>query len=203
MVDWGRASGFKIAAAGKGTKYLPAYHDVTPDNVWDHYGLSAEQAAAAGMNAQMFNSFLDGTKSAIEMAAIANACDLNVPEDGLLFPPCDVDNLARVLCPQEFGGVVAESGSVEVVSSLKRNGQPIESHLRWGVYVVLEAPNDYAASCFKQYGLQTDDSGRFAAQYKPFHFIGLELSISVLNACLLYTSPSPRDGLLSRMPSSA
>ena len=118
------------------------------------------------------------------MAAIANACDLNVPDDGLLFPPCDIDNLARVLCPQDAGGVLAESGSVEVVSCLKRNGQPIEHHLRWGVYVVLEATNDYAAACFKQYGLQTDDSGRYAAQYKPFHFIGLELSISVLSAAL-------------------
>ncbi len=184
MVDWARATGFKVAAAGKGTKYLPAYHEVTPDNVWDHYGLSAEEAATAGMNAQMFNSFLDGTKSSIEMAAIANACDLNVPDDGLLFPPCDIDNLARVLCPQDAGGVLAESGSVEVVSCLKRNGQPIEHHLRWGVYVVLEATNDYAAACFKQYGLQTDDSGRYAAQYKPFHFIGLELSISVLSAAL-------------------
>lgn len=184
MVDWARASGFDVTAAGKGTKYLPAYHEVTPDDVWQHYGLSPEEAAAAGMNPQMFNSFLDGTKSAIEMAAIANACDMKVPADGLLFPPCDVDNLARILCPQGNGGVLAESGSVEVVSSLKRNGQPLERDLRWGVYVVLEAPTDYAAACFKQYGLQTDDSGRYAAQYKPFHLIGLELSVSVLSAAL-------------------
>jgi predicted homoserine dehydrogenase-like protein len=47
----------------------------------------------AGMNPQMFNSFLDGTKSAIEMAAIANACGLDVPRDGLSFPPCGVDDL--------------------------------------------------------------------------------------------------------------
>ena len=43
MVDWARASGFLIVAAGKGTKYLPAYHDVTPELVWQHYGLSQEQ----------------------------------------------------------------------------------------------------------------------------------------------------------------
>jgi predicted homoserine dehydrogenase-like protein len=87
MVDWARAAGFTIAAAGKGTKYLPAFHEVTPDDVWSHYGLSPDEAKAAGMNPQMFNSFLDGTKSAIEMAAIANACGLDVPEDGLKFPP--------------------------------------------------------------------------------------------------------------------
>lgn len=184
MVDWARAAGFTVAAAGKGTKYLPAYHTVTPDDVWAHYGLTPEQAKAAGMNPQMFNSFLDGTKSAIEMAAIANACDLDVPEDGLLFPPCGVDDLAHILRPRAVGGQLERDGMVEVVSSLERDGRPVFRDLRWGVYVVLKAPNDYAAACFKQYGLPTDSTGRYAAMYKPFHLIGLELSISVLSAAL-------------------
>ncbi len=184
LVDWARACGFRIAAAGKGTKYLPLYHSVTPDTVWEHYGLTAEEAKAAGMNPQMFNSFLDGTKSAIEMAAIANACDLAVPADGLSFPPCGVDDLPTILKPAADGGMLEASGMVEVVSSLERDGRPVFRDLRWGVYVVLEAPNDYAAACFQQYGLKTDASGRFAAMYKPYHMIGLELPISILNAAL-------------------
>jgi predicted homoserine dehydrogenase-like protein len=184
MVDWARATGFHVVAAGKGSKYLPAYHDVTPDNVWQHYGLTASEAQSAGMNPQMFNSFLDGTKSAIEMAAIANACGLNVPAQGLSFPPCGVDDLPHVMRPREQGGVLEKSGVVEVVSSLERDGRPVFRDLRWGVYVVLEAPNDYAADCFKQYGLKTDASGRYAAMYKPYHLIGLELNISVLSAAL-------------------
>lgn len=184
MVDWARACGFDVVAAGKGTKYLPWFHQVTPDDVWVHYGLTSEQAVAAGMNPQMFNSFLDGTKSAIEMAAIANATGLAVPSDGLLFPACGVDDLAHVLRPRSAGGVLETGGVVEVVSSLERDVRPVFRDLRWGVYVVLEAPNDYAAACFRQYGLKTDASGRYAAMYKPFHLIGLELSISVLNAAL-------------------
>lgn len=184
MVDWARATGFMVAAAGKGTKYLPAYHRVTPDDVWTHYGLTPEAAQAAGMNPQMFNSFLDGTKSAIEMAAIANACGLDVPEAGLGFPPCGVDDLAHVLRPKAVGGHLERDGMVEVVSSLERDGRPVFRDLRWGVYVVLKAPNDYAAACYKQYGLPTDTTGQYAAMYKPFHLIGLELSISVLNAAL-------------------
>jgi len=184
MVDWARSAGFTVAAAGKGTKYLPAYHTVTPDGVWQHYGLTADEAKKAGMNSQMFNSFLDGTKSAIEMAAVANACDLDVPHDGLHFPPCGADELASVLRPKALGGVIERDGMVEVVSSLKRDGAPVERDLRWGVYVVLKAQNDYAAACFKQYGLPTDATGRYAAMYKPFHLIGLELSISVLNVAL-------------------
>lgn len=184
LVDWARAAGFTVTAAGKGTKYLPDYHAVTPDDVWTHYGLTAEQARAAGMNAQMFNSFLDGTKSAIEMAAIANACGLDVPEEGLGFPPCGVDDLAHILRPRAVGGQLDHDGMVEVVSSIERDGRPVFRDLRWGVYVVLKAPNDYAAACFKQYGLPTDSTGRYAAMYKPFHLIGLELSISVLSAAL-------------------
>ncbi|RZW12463.1 MAG: flagellar biosynthesis protein FlgA [Rhodobacteraceae bacterium] len=184
MVDWARATGFHVTAAGKGTKYLPAYHNVTPDDVWTHYGLTPDEARKAGMNPQMFNSFLDGTKSAIEMVAIANACGLDVPETGLGFPPCGVDHLAHVLRPRELGGQLDRRGMAETVSSLERDGRPVFRDLRWGVYVVLEAPNDYAAQCFRQYGLPTDDTGRFAAMYKPFHLIGLELSISVLSAAL-------------------
>ena len=184
MVDWARATGFAVVCAGKGTKYLPAYHGVTPDDVWSHYGLTPQEAATAGMNAQMFNSFLDGTKSAIEMAAIANACDLTPPDDGLLFPPCGVDDLPAVLKPVASGGLLAREGTVEVVSSLERDGRPVFRDLRWGVYVVLKAQTDYAAACFRQYGLKTDASGLYAAQYKPYHLIGMELSISILSAAL-------------------
>jgi predicted homoserine dehydrogenase-like protein len=184
MVDWARACGFTVVAAGKGTKYLPLYHEVTPDGVWAHYGLTPEEASAAGMNPQMFNSFLDGTKSAIEMAAIANACGLDAPQDGLLFPPCGVDDLPHVLRPQSAGGLLERAGMVEVVSSLERDGRPVFRDLRWGVYVVLEATSDYTAACFRQYGLKTDASGRYAAMYKPYHLIGLELNISVLSAAL-------------------
>jgi len=185
MVDWARACGFPVVAAGKGTRYQPHYHGLTPATVWSQYGLSEEAAQAAGMNAQMFCSFMDGTKSAIEMAAIANATGLKVPEDGLAFPPCGMDDLQSVLRPRDAGGVLAGTGFVEVVSSMEQGAiDDMERHLRWGVYVVFEAPNDYARACFSQYGLKTDTTGRFAALYRPYHLIGLELAVSVISAAL-------------------
>lgn len=185
MVEWARSNGFKVVAAGKGTKYLPEYHYSTPDTIWDHYGLTPEQAAEAGMNSQMFNSFLDGTKSALEMAAISNGTGLKAPEDGLCFPPAGMDDLAHVLRPKSVGGQLDEAGMVEVVTSIERDSRPVYRDLRWGVYVVIEAPNDYAAACFKQYGMNTDSTGRYSAMYKPFHLIGLELNTSILSAALL------------------
>jgi predicted homoserine dehydrogenase-like protein len=176
LVDWARACGFRVLAAGKGTKYLPEYHASTPATVWGYYGLTEEQARIGGMNPQMFNSFLDGTKSAIEMAAVANATGLAVPVDGLGFPAYGTHELAV--------GLGHCNGQVEVISSLHRNGGEVANDLRWGVYVVFEAPNEYTARCFKEYGVATDASGRVTALYRPFHLIGLELNVSILSAAL-------------------
>ena len=178
MVDWARAAGFSVVAAGKGTKYLPSYHASTPETVWQHYGLTPEEAERGGMNAQMFNSFLDGTKSAIEMASVANATGLSAPH-GLRFPPVGVDDLARILKPQSDGGILDVRGQVEVISSVERDVRPVFRDLRWGVYVTFAADSDYVARCFKEYGLLTDPSGQYSSMYKPYHLIGLELGISV------------------------
>ena len=184
LVDWARACGFSVIAAGKGTKYLPEYHASTPVTVWGYYGLTAEQARMGGMNPQMFNSFLDGTKSAIEMAAVANATGLTPPPDGLGFPPVGTHELAERLRPGNAAGFLHHAGQVEVISSLQRDGRDVVNDLRWGVYVVFEAPGDYTARCFKEYGVVTDASGRLSALYRPFHLIGLELNVSILSAAL-------------------
>ena len=184
MVDWARASGLDVVAAGKGTRYQPGFHHVTPDDVWTHYGLTPAEAEAGGMNPQMFNSFLDGTKSAIEMTAVANATGLTPAPEGLSFPPCGVDDLPTVLRPREDGGTLHHKGQVEVIASEARDGSALNGHLRWGVYAVFEAGTHYVANCFREYGLCTDSTGRYASMYKPYHLIGLELGISVASVAL-------------------
>ncbi|MDQ3026633.1 MAG: Gfo/Idh/MocA family oxidoreductase [Pseudomonadota bacterium] len=184
QVDWARAAGFTVVAAGKGTKYLPSYHASTPKTVWGHYGFSDETVSRGDFNAQMFNSFLDGTKSAIEMAAVANATGLTPAPEGLAFPPCGVDDLPRVLRPRAAGGSLHHCGQVEVISSVERDGRPVFRDLRWGVYVTFAAEHEYVRRCFQEYGIVTDSSGEYAAMYKPSHLIGLELGISVASVAL-------------------
>jgi predicted homoserine dehydrogenase-like protein len=132
MVDWARATGFEVVCAGKGTKYLPEYHASTPDTVWEHFEFTDEQVEAGGFNPQMFNSFIDGTKSAIEMAAVANATGLTPSPEGLGFPPAGADDLAAVCRSREDGGSLHHPGTVEVVSNLERDGRTVERDLRWG-----------------------------------------------------------------------
>ncbi len=184
MVDWARTAGFPVVCAGKGTRYLPTMHRSTPKTVWQHFGITSDEAAEAGMNPKMFNSFVDGTKSGIEMAAVANACGLKVPSKGLGFPACGVDDLAYVLRPASMGGQLEHDGTVEVITDLERDGRPVYRDLRWGVYITFKAPSDYARACFAQYGLNIDPSGDIASIYRPIHMIGLELGISVASAAL-------------------
>lgn len=194
LVDWARTSGFEVVCAGKGTKYLPAYHTSTPDTVWGYYGFSEEQVGSGDFNAQMFNSFLDGTKSALEMAAVANATGLTPASTGLAFPPCGVDDLPTLLRPKSVGGILSHSGTVEVISSLERDERPVYRDLRWGVYVTFKGHSDYVRDCFSQYGVRTDPTGEYASLYRPYHMIGLELGISVAQAALLGRATGATNG---------
>ena len=184
LVDWARTCGFDVVAAGKGTKYAPKYRRSTPDTAFGYYGFTPEQIATGGFNAKMFNSFLDGTKSAIEMVAVANATGLDVGENGLSFAPASVHDLPALLRPRDDGGILPHAGMVDVVSCVRDDETFVDDHLRWGVYVTFTSKSDYALRCFGEYGITTDPSGRYAALWRPYHLIGLEIGVSIASVAL-------------------
>ncbi len=184
LVDWARTCGFDVVAAGKGTKYAPRYRRSTPDTAFANYGFTAEQIANGGFNPRMFNSFLDGTKSSIEMVAVANATGLAVAEDGLSFAPASVHDLPVLLRPREDGGILPRAGMVDVVSCVNDDETFVPDHLRWGIYVTFTSESAYARRCFGEYGLVTDPSGRYTALWRPYHLIGLEIGVSVASVAL-------------------
>ena len=185
QIEWARLNGFSVVCAGKGTKYHPTFEYSTPDTVWGHYGLSKERAEKeSGMNPKMFNSFLCGDKSAIEMCAVSNAADLKCPSNGLTFPPIGVYDIAKKLIPKQEGGLIDFDGQVEVISSIDLNKNDIPDDLRWGVYIVIKAKNEYVKNCFKDYGMVTDSSGNYSAIWRPYHYIGLELAQSIYSIAL-------------------
>jgi predicted homoserine dehydrogenase-like protein len=179
LVDWARAAGFPVVAAGRGHKWLPHFSESTPDTVWDNWGLTPEQAKIGGLNPKMFNSFLDGSKPSIESTAVCNATGLVAPPDGLTYPPASVDDIPFVCRPIAEGGALHQKGQVEVISALEKDGRVIPYDIRMGVFVVFEGDTEYIRNCFKEYMVRTDPSGRYACLYKRWHLIGLELGISV------------------------
>jgi len=185
QIEWARLNGFEVICAGKGTKYHPSFEYSTPDTVWGHYGLTKERAEnESGMNPKMFNSFLCGDKSAIEMCAVSNAANLKCPSNGLTFPPVGVYDIAKKMIPKKDGGLIDSEGQVEVISSIDLEKKDIENDLRWGVYIVLKAKNEYVKNCFKDYGMVTDSSGNYSAIWRPYHYIGLELAQSIYSIAL-------------------
>jgi predicted homoserine dehydrogenase-like protein len=184
LVDWARAAGFPVVAAGRGHKWLPHFAQSTPETVWGYYGLTPEQAKLGGLNPKMFNSFLDGSKPAIETSAVCNATGLTPAPEGLLYPAGSVDEIPALMRPREEGGVLHHKGQVEVISSLRVDETPIPYDIRFGVWVVFEGETDYIRRCFSEYGVKTDPSGRYACMYKRWHLIGLEVGISVASVGL-------------------
>jgi len=184
LVDWARTAGFGVVAAGRGHKWLPHFAQSTPETVWGHYGLTPEQAKIGGLNAKMFNSFLDGSKPAIECTAVCNATGLSAPPDGLTYPPASIDQIPNVCRPIDEGGALHGKGQVEVISSVERDGRPIDYDIRFGVFVVFEGDTEYLRNCFREYMVRTDDSGRYACLYKRWHLIGLEVGVSVASVGL-------------------
>ncbi|MCH1557569.1 MAG: hypothetical protein L7R87_00460 [Flavobacteriaceae bacterium] len=185
QIEWARLNGFSVVCAGKGTKYHHTFEYSTPDTVWSHYGLTKERAEIeSGMNPKMFNSFLCGDKSAIEMCAVSNAADLKCPKNGLTFPPIGVYDIAKKMIPKSEGGLLDFEGQVEVISSIDFEKKDIVNDLRWGVYIVIKAQNEYVKNCFKDYGMVTDASGNYSAIWRPYHYIGLELAQSIYSIAL-------------------
>ena len=184
LVDWARTAGFPVVAAGRGHKWLPHFAQSTPETVWGYYGLTPEQAKIGGLNPKMFNSFLDGSKPAIETSAVCNATGLTAAPGGLLYPAGSVDQIPELMRPRSEGGVLHHKGQVEVISSLTTEGQTIPYDIRFGVWVVFEGETDYIRRCFSEYGVKTDASGRYACMYKRWHLIGLEVGISVASVGL-------------------
>jgi len=184
QVDWARAAGFKVIAAGKGTRYEPHYHQSNPDNVWDILDKYLNITDRKSINPKMFNSFVDGTKSGIEMTAVCNATGLVPQSDGLAFPPATRFELADICKPKADGGTLEKQGVTEVTSSVYRDGRDVPHHLALGTYVVFEGETEYARRCFKEYAMLPDSTGKYAALYRPIHMIGLELGISVASCAL-------------------
>lgn len=184
LVDWARTSGFTVAAAGKGAKYLEHYHEMNPDNVWENWEFSKELTDSGQLNPYMHTSFRDGTKAAIEMAAVANAAGLVPSDNGLTFTPGNIEEIATITRPSSIGGVLDHDGSVDVMSSVTRDGEWIPFNTQEGVYVVVKATNEYVSSCFVEYPWHPDPTGQYAALFRPYHYVGLELNISIANAAL-------------------
>jgi predicted homoserine dehydrogenase-like protein len=182
QVAWARSCGLTVVCAGASAPHVPPHHIATPDAALAQQDLAPELAAQDEQTRRV--AAIDETRLALTMASAANACELDPQPDGLRFPPCGVEHLAATCKPERDGGSLAFSGTLEVVSSLRRDGSPVPGDLGGGVFVTVAAPDAYLARRLAEAGLRVDSSGRYAALYRPHALAGAELLISVLRVGL-------------------
>ncbi|MEF8842199.1 MAG: hypothetical protein V5A62_11325 [Haloarculaceae archaeon] len=187
LYDWAETVGLDVVAAGKGNAYVEENAHGTPDSIWDRLGFDEEFVESRNLNPRMYNSFFDGTKVAVEMCAVANATGLEPDVPGMHLPPAEVPEIPEVLRPKSDGGILENTGVVDTVSSLYRDGSEVEFDLDFGVFVVTTTPTERVQEYFAQYsgsGLYTAGDGEYQVFYRPYHLPGIETPVSVANAAV-------------------
>ena len=189
LIEWAVSLGYRIVAAGRGTRFYPFDADGQPEEAFARYGYSPELTARRRFNPQMYNSFRDGSKAQIEMTSLANMTGLVPDVRGMHQPSAGVGDLARLFCPQEYGGLLAREGVVELANAVAPDGETLlPDELTSGVFVVVGTDNALLGEDIAFWGLP-GHAGRFAAHYRPFHLCGIETPLSVLDA-VLYNRPT-------------
>ncbi|MBV1704570.1 MAG: homoserine dehydrogenase [Hyphomicrobiales bacterium] len=162
LVGFAQALGFEIVCAGKG-KNNPLKFDATPD------AYEAE-ARARDMNARMLVEFVDGSKTMIEMTAVANATGLVPDVPGMHGPAATREELASTLCTKADGGILSGPGRVDY--SIGKGVAP-------GVFVVVKPRHPRALE--RMVDLKVGKGPCFAL-LRPYHLTSLEVPLSAIRA---------------------
>jgi len=185
LCDWARALGYEIVAAGRGTRFYPSDAVGMPEEAFARYGYSEDLVTRRRFNAQMYNSFRDGSKAQIECCALANVTGLVPDCRGMHEPSAGIADLPRRFALKQDGGVLERSGVVELANCVGPDGQDVANGIASGVFVVLGTKNPVLQEDLPFYGLSAAVNGKYAAFYRPFHLCGIETPMSIAEAALL------------------
>lgn len=189
LVEWARLVGFEVVAAGQGRDLRAADRYGTPDDALDRFGFSPGYVAEHDPNPRLYNSFLDGTKMAVESCAVANATGLPPDTPGMHVPTAEIAAVPDVLRPAADGGVLDEAGVVDAVSTVHPDGSTTDTGFPYGVFVVVRAKNERVRRHLHEgigggAGVVTSADGEYALFYRPHHLPGVETAVSVAAAAV-------------------
>jgi predicted homoserine dehydrogenase-like protein len=165
LIEFVTALGYPIVAAGKGKN-----NPFRPEAVPDEY---REEATRRNMNPRMLVEFVDGSKTMVEMAVIANATGLTIDVPGMHGPEATLQTLPDVFRPQAEGGILGQKGVVEYTT-----GKGVAP----GVFVVVEL--DHPRLCERLHDLKLGGEGPYYSFYRPHHLTSLEVPLSAARAVL-------------------
>lgn len=173
LVEFARTLGFGVVCAGKG-KNNPLDRTATPDS-------QAARAKVIGANPWMLAGFVDGTKTAVEMACLANATGLVPDVRGMHGPNSTVAELPKLFCPGKDGGILLRKGVVDYAIGVAP-----------GVFCVIETDSPIVADEMRYLSM---GSGPYWVLFRPYHLTSLETAITVATAAIYHEgtiAPGPK-----------
>ncbi len=174
LCEWAGAAGFEVVAAGKSSR--PLDHYGTPDDAIERHGHIASFGEGLDPDPVIYNTFLDGTKAAVETVAGANAVGLTIDDDGVHKPTVPLAELPEVFRPEAEGGVLSRTGVADAVTP---------EDARFSVFVVTRTDSDQLADYFAgRPHVNSSADGRYQAFVRPYHFAS-ETTVSIASAALL------------------
>lgn len=165
LINFVTALGYPVVAAGKGKN-----NPFNPDAVPDDY---REEAIRRNMNPRMLVEFIDGSKTMVEMSAIANATGLTLDIPGMHGPEATLDTLDKILVPKADGGLLTRKGVVDYT---------VGKGVAPGVFVVVEM--DHPRLRERMHDLKLGGKGPYYTFYRPHHLTSLEVPLSAARAVL-------------------
>ena len=186
LVEWARALGYRVVAAGRGTQRYPFDRHGVPEEAFRRYGYGDDVVARRRLNPQMYNSFRDGSKAQIEMTSLANMSGLVPDRRGMHEPAAAVDDLPRLFGPRAAGGLLEREGVVDLANAVGEDGETLlPGHIASGVWAVVTGDQPLLREDLAFYGLPVSADGARAVLYRNYHLCGVEAPLSVAEAALL------------------
>ncbi len=155
--------GFEVVCLGKG-KNNPVDYTMTPDRC-------AAEAARKDMNPKMLTSFIDGTKTMVEMAAVSNATGLLPDVPGMHGPKVEVEDLAKTFIPRADGGIFERRGVVDYSTG----------KVAPGVFAIVATDEPRIIKDMSFLGM---GDGPYYLLYRPYHLCNVETPISIAEAVI-------------------
>lgn len=162
LYDFSASLGFEVVCAGKG-KNNPLDRRANPDTV-------SSRATEQHMNPKMLASFVDGTKTMVEMTSFANAVGFVPDVGGMHGPEVKPEDLASTYVPESDGGILSRTGVVEY-------GRGVAP----GVFVVFRTEHPKLVRDLQYLSM---GPGPYWALYRPYHLTSLETPHSIARAVL-------------------
>ena len=195
LYDWARALGLEIVAVGRGTRRYPADRHGDPERALARLGYDAEASARLRLNAQMYNSFRDGSKAQIEMCAVSNMTGLPPDRRGMHEPSVGLDGLPDLFAPSGDGGLLENSGVVDLANGVGADGESeLPENIADGVWAVVTSADGHIREDMRIHGTRVSSDGRRMALFREYHLCGIETPLSIAQAALFGASSGlPRE----------